>query len=242
MDDVENTTPDENPPQPTDPSAIDAGGAPADDSPPESDASEASDVLEINQDELDALVNQLAREEESGDAAAEPADVSAAPETEPANDGPTQEEQDAVLREMEAALAAEASKTAPAESGSEATPEAAANQMFGAGVPLSADDALAFELPALENEDADATSTLDLLSDVELDVRIELGRTEMYIEDVLRLGVGAVVELNKLAGDPVDVYVNEQLVARGEVLVLNDNFCVRINDIVEPVAAEEEVE
>jgi len=76
---------------------------------------------------------------------------------------------------------------------------------------------------------------IDLLDDVELDVRIELGRTEMYIEDVIRLGVGSVVELDKLAGDPVDVYVNDRLVARGEVLVLNDSFCVRISDILSPI-------
>jgi len=76
--------------------------------------------------------------------------------------------------------------------------------------------------------------TLDLLSDVQLSVRIELGRTRMYIEDILQLGDGAVVELDKLAGDPVDVFVNERHVARGEVLVLNDNFCVRINEILDP--------
>lgn len=74
--------------------------------------------------------------------------------------------------------------------------------------------------------------TLDLLADVELDVSIELGRTEMLVEDVLRLGQGSVVELDKLAGDPVDVYVNGRMIARGEVLVLNDNFCIRINEIV----------
>lgn len=74
---------------------------------------------------------------------------------------------------------------------------------------------------------------IDMLGDVELDVTIELGRTHMLIEDVLRLGDGSVVELDKLAGDPVDVYVNGRLVARGEVLVLNDNFCIRISEIVE---------
>ena len=73
---------------------------------------------------------------------------------------------------------------------------------------------------------------IELLKDVDLNVKIELGRTRMLIEDVLRLAEGSVVELDKLAGDPVDVYVNDQLVARGEVLVLNDNFCVRINEIV----------
>jgi flagellar motor switch protein FliN/FliY len=78
--------------------------------------------------------------------------------------------------------------------------------------------------------------TLDLLSDVQLQVRIELGRTRMYVEDVLQLGDGAVVELDKLAGDPVDVFVNDRHVARGEVLVLNDNFCVRISEILDPGA------
>ena len=77
---------------------------------------------------------------------------------------------------------------------------------------------------------------IDLLSDVNLNVKIELGRTRMFVEDVLRLSEGAVVELDKLAGDPVDVYVNDRHVARGEVLVLNDNFCVRINEILAPPA------
>jgi flagellar motor switch protein FliN/FliY len=76
------------------------------------------------------------------------------------------------------------------------------------------------------------TATLDLLSDVELDLKIELGRTHMYLEDVLKLRRGSVVALDKLAGDPVDVYVNGRLIARGEVLVLNDNFCVRVAELV----------
>jgi flagellar motor switch protein FliN/FliY len=73
---------------------------------------------------------------------------------------------------------------------------------------------------------------MELLADVALQVKIELGRTRMLVEDVLRLSEGSVVELDKLAGDPVDVYVNDRPVARGEVLVLNDNFCVRINEII----------
>jgi flagellar motor switch protein FliN/FliY len=76
-------------------------------------------------------------------------------------------------------------------------------------------------------------SAIEMLSDVHMDVRIELGRTNMYVEDVLRLNEGAVVELDKLAGDPVDVFVNDRRVARGEVLVLNDMFCVRINEVVD---------
>lgn len=92
----------------------------------------------------------------------------------------------------------------------------------------------AVELPNF----GDAPSTgplpegMDLLGDVNLQVKIELGRTRMLVEDVLRLNAGSVVELDKLAGDPVDIFVNDRPVARGEVLVLNDNFCVRINEIL----------
>lgn len=75
-------------------------------------------------------------------------------------------------------------------------------------------------------------ATLELLRDVELNLRIELGRSQMYLEDVLKLKSGSVVTLDKLAGDPVDVYVNGRLIARGEVLVLNDNFCVRVAELL----------
>jgi len=80
----------------------------------------------------------------------------------------------------------------------------------------------------------EGASPFSLLDDVNLDVKIELGRTRMYVEDVLKLGAGAVVELDKLAGDPVDIYVNNRHVARGEILVLNDNFCVRVSEILDP--------
>src|SRR3954470_24055989 len=110
-----------------------------------------------------------------------------------------------------------------------------------AGFPpgSSADDAALlpdtadFKLPNFQQVMRDAqVSSIDLLRDVELNVKIELGRSRMLVEDVLKLAEGSVVELDKLAGDPVDVFVNDRLVARGEVLVLNDNFCVRVNEIV----------
>jgi flagellar motor switch protein FliN/FliY len=75
-------------------------------------------------------------------------------------------------------------------------------------------------------------ATIELLKDVDLDVRIELGRTQMYLEDVLKLRRGAVVPLEKLAGDPVDIFVNGRLIARGEVLVMNDNFCIRVAELL----------
>ena len=80
-------------------------------------------------------------------------------------------------------------------------------------------------------------ATLDLIRDVELDLKIELGRTYMYLEDVLKLRKGSVVPLDKLAGDPVDIYVNGRLIARGEVLVLNDNFCVRVAELIVGMSA-----
>ncbi len=78
-------------------------------------------------------------------------------------------------------------------------------------------------------------ATLALLRDVDLHVKVELGRTRMYVEDVLRLNENSVIELDKLAGDPVDIYVNDRPVARGEVLVVNDNFCVRVSEIIQPI-------
>jgi flagellar motor switch protein FliN/FliY len=84
---------------------------------------------------------------------------------------------------------------------------------------------------------ANEQASLDLLRDVQLDLKIELGRTQMHLEDVLRLRQGAVVTLDKLAGDPVDIYANGRLIARGEVLVLNDNFCVRVAELIAGDAA-----
>lgn len=86
-----------------------------------------------------------------------------------------------------------------------------------------------FSVPADLNVDG---KRVTMLNDVNLRVKIELGRTQMLVEDVLRLGEGSVVELDKVAGDPVDIYVNDRLIARGEVLVLNDNFCVRVSEIL----------
>jgi flagellar motor switch protein FliN len=97
----------------------------------------------------------------------------------------------------------------------------------------------AFDLPSFAELPRELPgASIELLRDVDLNVKIELGRSRMLVEDVLKLGEGSVVELDKLAGDPVDVFVNDRLVARGEVLVLNDNFCVRVNEIVAGVREE----
>ncbi|MBI1247371.1 flagellar motor switch protein FliN [bacterium] len=75
-------------------------------------------------------------------------------------------------------------------------------------------------------------ATIDLVRDVELEVKIELGQAEMHLQEVLEMKKGSVVPLDKLAGDPVDIFVNGRLIARGEVLILNDNFCVRITELI----------
>jgi flagellar motor switch protein FliN/FliY len=81
----------------------------------------------------------------------------------------------------------------------------------------------------------DETKNLDLILDIPLTVTVELGRSKMLINDLLQLGQGAVIELTKLVGEPLEVLVNDKLVARGEVVVVNDKFGVRLTDIVSPM-------
>lgn len=79
---------------------------------------------------------------------------------------------------------------------------------------------------------AHAAPNLDLLLDVPLEVTVELGRVRLPIREVLALGAGAVVELSKLAGEPLDVLVNGKPVARGEAVVVNEKFGVRLTEVV----------
>lgn len=128
-------------------------------------------------------------------------------------------------------------ESAPGAPGVAATTPPTASREPGSAPSEKGNEAKPVELPAFSGGTGDgAPASIDLLNDVALQVKIELGRTRMLVEDVLRLADGAVVELDKLAGDPVDIYVNERHVARGEVLVLNDNFCVRINEILDSSA------
>ena len=79
------------------------------------------------------------------------------------------------------------------------------------------------------------TKSLDLILDIPLTVSVELGRSKMLINDLLQLGQGSVIELTKLVGEPLEVLVNQKLVARGEVVVVNEKFGVRLTDIVSPM-------
>jgi len=82
-------------------------------------------------------------------------------------------------------------------------------------------------------------ANMDLLRDVNVNVKVELGRARLYVQDILRLAPGSVVPLESLTGDPLDLYVNDRLVARGEVLVINENFAIRITEVISPQKAQE---
>ncbi len=79
------------------------------------------------------------------------------------------------------------------------------------------------------------SDNLDFILDIPLEVSVELGRSKILISELLQLGQGSVIELSKLAGEPLEILVNQKLVARGEVVVVNEKFGVRLTDIISPV-------
>jgi flagellar motor switch protein FliN/FliY len=90
-------------------------------------------------------------------------------------------------------------------------------------------------LKAKPGDEQAPVHSLDFILDIPLKVTVELGRSRMAIRDILQLAQGSVVELSKFAGEPLEVLVNEKLVARGEVVVVNEKFGVRLTDIISPV-------
>jgi len=88
-------------------------------------------------------------------------------------------------------------------------------------------------IPGRRGDDADR-SNIGLLMDVPMEMSVELGRTRKLVKEILAMGEGTIIELDKLAGEPVDVLVNQRLVAKGEVVVIDENFGVRITEIVSP--------
>lgn len=91
------------------------------------------------------------------------------------------------------------------------------------------------EEPTPEEQLEERMKKLDMILDIPLKVSVELGRTRMLVNDLLQLGQGSVIELSKLAGEPLEVLVNEKLVARGEVVVVNEKFGIRLTDIISPI-------
>lgn len=88
--------------------------------------------------------------------------------------------------------------------------------------------------PATSNSVGSQDSNLDRILDIPLMLSAQLGNTRMLIKDLLQLGPGSIVELDKLAGEPLEVLVNERLVARGEVVMVNEKFGIRLTDVISP--------
>lgn len=76
---------------------------------------------------------------------------------------------------------------------------------------------------------------LDLILDIHLDLSVELGRVKMLVNDLLQLGQGSIIELNKSVGEPLEIYINNKLIARGEVVVVDERFGIRVTDIISPL-------
>jgi flagellar motor switch protein FliN/FliY len=77
-------------------------------------------------------------------------------------------------------------------------------------------------------------ANLNFILDIPLEISVELGRARMMISELLQLGQGSVIELNKLAGEPLEIFVNQKLIARGEVVVVNEKFGIKMTDIISP--------
>jgi flagellar motor switch protein FliN/FliY len=108
--------------------------------------------------------------------------------------------------------------------------------------PPATPEAHGAEFARLDAQGAPAgQASLDLIMDLSLRLTAELGRAELMIRDVLQLGPGSIIELDKTVGEPVDLLVNERLIARGEVVVIDDSFGVRITEIVTPMERAESI-
>ena len=83
--------------------------------------------------------------------------------------------------------------------------------------------------------DADGSVNMDFVLDIPLEVTVELGRTKMLINDLLKLGQGSVIELTKLAGESLDILANQKAIARGEVVVVNEKYGIRLTEVISPM-------
>ncbi len=137
-------------------------------------------------------------------------------------DSPSQEEQDAMAAEWAAALAEASAAPASAATdvvASEVAPEQVSTPSFANFSPTTA---------------AGPAGDINMILDIPVQLTVELGRTRIPIKNILQLAQGSVVELDALAGEPMDVLVNGYLIAQGEVVVVNDKFGIRLTDIVTP--------
>jgi flagellar motor switch protein FliN/FliY len=109
--------------------------------------------------------------------------------------------------------------------------------MGGSSMPnLGPTNVQAVQFPNLMPKlSAQESGNISLIMDVFMEMTVELGRTRKLIKDILSMGEGTIIELDKLAGEPVDILVNHKLIAKGEVVVIDENFGVRVTEIVSPM-------
>lgn len=168
---------------------------------------------ELSQEDIDKMMNADAGSEDSQSEA--DSDGQADLDGQADSDGEADPEQDKLAEEWAKAL--------------DAGEEIQEGQPLGGDIGKPEFDELS------ESKPVGPSKELDFILDIPLEVTVEMGRTRMLINDLLQLGQGSVIELNRLAGEPLDVLVNNKLVARGEVVVVSEKFGIRITDIVSPM-------
>ena len=185
----------------------------------------------MSQEDQEALAAQWAAAlEEDGNAPGADSGGGEAAAAAPAGGGTGMDDEALAAQWAEALAQDEESKSGP-----EAFGGAAAGS--GAGLTAQAEDAHFQDMTEMARQPKDnkLKRELDFILDIPLDVSAELGRTRLLINELLQLGQGSVVELNKLAGESLEVFVNGKLVARGEAVVINEKFGVRLTDIISPI-------
>ena len=184
----------------------------------------------MSQEDQDALAAQweaeLAKESDAAGDSDGTAEAAAPTATPPAGDDAQRQADEMIAAQWAASMAKE-----------EGSPGHQSFGGAGAGMGGHAAEAHFKDMTEMARQPADnkLKRELDFILDIPLDVSAELGRTRLLINELLQLGQGSVVELNKLAGEPLEVYVNGKLVARGEAVVINEKFGVRLTDIISPI-------
>ena len=182
-------------------------------------------------DVVEPVDGEVPPEEEAVGDSAEPSDVDAEQESQSGLGGDAAE--DKVLDEIEKMEDVEADSAGDTIPGVETSDKSFGDEVVGF-VPETPEARPAGFQQLGSEPGTTGSQNLDLLMDVGLPISIELGRTSMSIQEILNLGPGSVVELNKLAGEPVDLLVNNKIVARGEVVVIDENFGIRVTSLISP--------
>ena len=103
-----------------------------------------------------------------------------------------------------------------------------------AGGAAESESSYAFDHLSGETPESDANANMEFILDIPLEITVELGRTKLLVNDLLKLGQGSVIELAKLAGETLEILANQKLIARGEVVVVNEKFGIRLTDVISP--------